>query len=111
AILELAARRPEHAANGIRSEDRRARRDRLDTLGDDQGLAVQAALVVHDFAGVETDTELQGDLGEAAVQAGDAALDLLRAGDGATRRLEGHHEPVTRGRDHHSALLLDLHLG
>src|SRR2546425_850009 len=83
------ARRPEHAADGIRSEDRRSRRDRLDPLGDDQSLAVQAAVVVHDLAGVETDAELQGDLGKAPVQARDAALNLLRAGDGATRGLEG----------------------
>ena len=111
AVFELAARRAEDAVHRIGGEDRRARRHRLDALGDDQRLAVQAAVLVQHLAGVQADAQLQGELRAAAVPARDGALDLLRAGDGATRRLERHHEPVAGVRDDDAALLVDLLAG
>ena len=90
-VHELAARSAEHAVHRVRGEDAAGGRHRLDTLGDDQRLPVEPAVLGQHLAGVQADAELDRAMDAAAVAVSDRALDLLGAGDGATRRLEGHH--------------------
>ena len=84
---------------------------RLDALGDDQRLAVHAAVLGEHLAGVQADAELYGVVGLAPVPARDRALELLRAGDCAPRRLERHHQPVAGVLHEHAALLCHLLVG
>ena len=85
AIFEFSPRRAEDAAHRVGGEDPAGKRDRLDALGDDQRLPMQAAVLAQYLAGVQTDAELNGEIGLIAVAPRDGALDFLRTRNRAPR--------------------------
>ena len=119
AIYELGARGAEHAVHGLRREDAAGRRDPLDALGDDHGLAVEVAAVLDHLARVQADAH-DGPLRRVfAVAIVDRDLDLARTRHRAARRLERDHEAVAEPLHHDAAVafdqlqggLLDAHAG
>jgi hypothetical protein len=83
----------------------RRRRQNFDALGDDDGLAVDVAVLAQHFAGVETDAHGHALVEPAATQAPHLHLDLAARRHGAPGRRERGHQPVTHLLDEHAALV------
>ena len=106
-IDEFVARRSQHPVHGVGGEDPAGRRQALDALGDDHGLAVEVALLGQDLAGVQPDAHL--DVVETApLQPTHVGLDLPGGGDRPTGRGERGHQPVAHLLDQHAPMGIDL---